>query len=125
MEDISDDGSIADTELLLRRITPQWLVTNNTTGEKRLSSQAFQNYRERDAFSINFGSMHQSPQEVVNAFPDYGVVSFSAGEVRQLNQGVTPDALPDDASHGHVNGAKPKSVLKKLVSLAKWEVDTR
>ena len=41
--DPTDDPSVADEDLLCRRLNPKWIVPDSTVGE-RVSSQAFQNH---------------------------------------------------------------------------------
>lgn len=118
--ELPDDPSIGDEELLWRRIMPRWVVSDGRGG-MRPSSAAFQNYRDSEghrhnAFSVSISSEAQEsgvgPEEYVEGFPGYGVAAFPARLARSLDQRVARVPRADEPAHGHVIGAKPKSVQK-------------
>ena len=120
----ADDQEIPDSEVLYRRIAPVWVEPDPISGERRLTSAAFQNQQGHEAFSVHRSTLI-NPENVVAPFPGYGVVCFTAGEARSLGQGVTPEPTIDDPSHAHVIGRKTGGVKNKFRSIAIWIVDIR
>jgi len=120
--ELPDDRSIGDEVLLWRRIPPLWYVSDGQGG-RRLSSAAFQNYRDSDgrvhsAFSVCISCDAEEegadPHGYIASHPGHGVAAFSAGLARSLEQRVARVPLEGELAHGHVIGNKPKSVQKAL-----------
>ena len=115
-----DDPSIADDVALWRRVHPAWVILDQNRGGRRLTSQAFQNYPDNDAFSVCIScdaeEIGAAPRDLLAGHDGYGVASFSVGVARELNQGVV--RVPDDRelAHGHVIGKKPKSVMRAFAA---------
>ena len=118
-----DDPLIPDREILYRRVSPEWVVSEGNSGQRRLSSAAFQNL-SGNAFSVHRSNLTK-PTTVIARHPGYGLVSFSAGEARSLSQGVTPEPTEDEPAHAHVNGDKNKKIKSAFRDIARWEIDIR
>lgn len=117
---LPDDASIADHVALWRRINPIWVIVDHNRGGRRLSSQAFQNYPNRDAFSVCIScdaeALGASPEDLIIGHSGYGVASFPTGLARQLEQAVVRAPLDSEIAHGHVVGKKPKSVMRAFAA---------
>ncbi len=116
---MADDPTILDDDELLRRLHPRWIVWSDPP---KISSAAFQNARGFEKLSANLGSLMtqyaQTWQDLLAAMPDYGIASLSVSTARAHGQGIEKAPKPNDPSHVHVEGAKPKPVQRKLAKAA-------
>lgn len=115
-----DDPSIADDEVLLRRITPSWVEYNAANPlQSRITSQAFQNYRDTDTMSIHILSvLHANGQDVASILAGhegYGVAAITAGHFRSCGQGVVRAPTAAEPAHGHVVGPKKQSGVRRKI----------
>lgn len=94
-----DDSTIPDVEDLYRRVVTGeygWIVTEQTTGRRRVSSQAFTD--PHNEISVDLSSMI-SPEECLRlglrlqAKAVGGVVAVTAGQARELNQTVVRNPI--------------------------------
>lgn len=108
-----DDATIPDSAELLRRIHPNWWVPDKRTGERRLSTAAFDNSTNGTGTSVVI-SADSSAEAVLQGYTGYGLAS-PAALPRQHGQGVR--RVPDDRVPGHaqIEGEKPRSVKQALV----------
>lgn len=122
-----DDPTILDDDDLLRRLHPRWIVW--TSDPPRISSAAFQNAKGFEKLSANLGSLMaanaQTFEDLLVSFPGYGIASISVGLARENRQSIEKAPEPEDPSHVHVEGAKPRLVQRKLAraasdSVLKW-----
>ncbi len=116
---------VPDNTILLRRITPGWIVPD-TVGGYKLSRQAFQDLPAEDgslAMSVfveerlvEIGLSHLS---VLDGHPGYGLVAVAVAVARSRDLRVVWAPSPDDGergrAHAHVLGTKTGSVRKTLV----------
>ena len=120
-----DDPTIRDTESLLRRIFPGWLVFDKNIGQVRLSSQAFQNQRGHTAISVYLRQVLDEnglpPETVLDGHEGYSLASITAGLARKYNQGIMRNPEPHPA-HAEVFGEKPASVRKAFAKNAVWVI---
>jgi hypothetical protein len=116
-----DDESIGDDSALWRRIRPDWAIYDENLGRRRPTSQAFQN--RGDGMSVLLGAEVESPEVAVESVPGYGLVSFTAGLVRQLDQLVARDPTPEEAAHALVVGNKTGPVKRTLAESALWLIE--
>lgn len=116
----NDDPNIADEARLWRRIHPAWYVPDAKTGERRLSSQAFQNGRTDDGKPANHMSVtladhplapHSTEEAVSGKYNGYGLAEFTASLARRLDQGVTHTPTEEEPAHGSVTGEKTRAVI--------------
>ena len=117
---MENDPEIADDVVLFRRISPLWIKADDS-----VSSAAFQNQSGHDAFSVIIASLlilkpgDSALSMVLDGFSGYSLVSFTVGNARSLNQGVTHVPIDVEPAHGQVNGAKSKSIRRKFSGFAK------
>ena len=89
-----------------------------------MSSQAFQNYDERMAFSCSIAvEVRGGSAAYMQGFEGHGLCSITAGDARAVQQRIVRDPLPDDPAHAHVVGIKGKSIKKQLAERAVVLVD--
>ena len=115
-----NDPSISDSENLLRRIDPEHHIVPDGKGGVRLSSAAFSNTTGTNEMSVHISSKLASQTDTLKSFPDFYLISFTALTARKLSQGVIPDPLPRDLSHGEVCGDKPKKIQRQFIQNSTW-----
>ena len=112
-----DDPTIAEGEVLLRRVHPAQIVSDEA-GQPRISSAAFKD----PELSVDLHSVLSEAGYSVNFtlrdHPAYGLASITAGQVRAANQLVCRDPLPSNPAHALVVGNKTSSVARQLAKLA-------
>jgi hypothetical protein len=113
-----DDPTIGDGVALWRRIGPSWVIKDSNLGRLRPTSQAFQNQRGGEAFSIHISTdaaaIGLGPQDLVAGLTGFGMAEFGAGLARELRQGVVRVPEEGEIGHGHVVGKKSKSVREQF-----------
>jgi hypothetical protein len=123
----TDDPTIGDAEDLLRRVARDWIVTEQATQRRRLSSAAFRDGNQE--ISVDLSSLTTPPACLSRGGPSIvGVVSVTAGQARNLKQGVARDpipedpahAIPEDPAHAVIFGEQNRATCKGLASCAKW-----
>lgn len=128
-----DENDIGSDELIIRRISAQYVVPNENTGGLRLSSMAFQpSSGLNSGMSVDVETLivksGLDPKNYVKTPVFTGAVAFSAGDVRALNLMVGYDPLEENPYHGEVWGnTKPNhfsgSQKKGLRQVSKWYVE--
>jgi hypothetical protein len=119
--DIPDDPeTVPSGSYLYRRIHPDWYVS---VGEDfRVSSQAFQD--KEGSMSVALGVILDErglkPEDVLEAFENYGLLRFSVAFIRSLHLGVIHSPTPAEPWHGEVYGKKTGGVRNKLVANGQW-----
>jgi hypothetical protein len=103
---------IFDTDGLYRRFPKQYIHDDGT-----ISPGAFQNTSGTNDMSVDLARLTTPKQTASNSI-ECGVVCFSAGFARRLNQEVLH--TPEDSNHAHstVRGKKTKGVSRKLAVAA-------
>jgi hypothetical protein len=119
----ADDASITDEEQLLRRVPPRWIVPDaNNAGRRRVSSAAF----DDPEMSVDLASVREALGEPLTTclagHEGFSIVSLLAGVVRERNQAVCRDPLPDNPAHGLVVGRKTVSIKKHFSTHCIWIV---
>lgn len=126
MQAFRDDPSISDDSALWRRISPKWIVPDESGSGYRISSQAFQNHPADESMSVHLAEEMArnglSASDAVKAFPGYSLVSITAGLARECSQRVARDPLPDDPAHAVVDGKKTKAVRRRFSNEARWVI---
>jgi len=61
-------------------------------------------------------------ERVMAGHHEFGLVSLEAGIVRQKNQTVHPDPLPEERSHAQVCGPKTKGTRRFFVRHSDWVI---
>ena len=121
----TNEPSIADDEVLLRRLQPDWIVPGNH-GRMRIASAAF----KHEEMSILFYSVLQNQgrtvQDALSGHSDNSLCSITAGLARELGQLVVYDVEPpNDPAHGLVVGKKTKAVANRFAREARWVIPDR
>lgn len=121
----SEQQPIPDEAELWRRIRPEWVVPGKD-GEPRPTSQAFQNLSASGQMSVHLADVvrarGQSASGVLAGMPGFGLVSLTAGLVRQHGQVIEEAPETADPSHAHVIGAKRKPTRRAFAKAAEWVV---
>lgn len=125
-----DDDSIADEELLLRRICdiPQWIKPAED-GEIKPSSAAFLDNHTNEV-SVNVASL-TTQEEVMKNYPNMGLVSIEAGVPRSIEHIVAPTPEVDDPSHRVIcpppetSKSRRKTLAKIMAENSKWILHPR
>jgi hypothetical protein len=120
--DYQDDPTIPDDADLWRRI-PRWhLVNDESIGQIRPSSAAFEDHPDGSPMSVVLGAESRGAESVLAGYPGFALASIKAGLARECQQGVARDPLPEEPAHAVVFGHKTKSVRKRLAREATWVV---
>jgi hypothetical protein len=118
----SDDPTIPDEADLWRRIPPWHFVTGQMTGEVRPTSAAFDDDRDGSPMSVVLAAGCAGPESVLAGHPGYALAAIKAGLVRECQQGITRDPLPEEPAHALVFGLKTKSMRRRLAVSSIWIV---
>lgn len=104
MQELPDDPTIKDDEILYRRIpNASFMVIDELTQVRRPTSAVFS--PDKDGLSVYIESIlsqHKLCERDVQTRPGSGVLSLVVADVRAEGLGVTPDAWPeetDDPAH--------------------------
>ena len=90
--DYQDDLSITNDAQVWRRVPDTRIVVDDDTGERRPSSQAFNDDDHADPMSVYLADTVQrsnrSPESILESFPGYGLVAVTAGHIRDCQLGI-------------------------------------
>jgi hypothetical protein len=118
----TNDPSIANDEVLLRRLQPDWIVPGDH-GRMRIASAAFKHEEMSIVFRTLLESQRRFVQDALSGHLDNSLCSITAGLARDLAQGVVYDvAPPNDPAHGLVVGKKTKAVANRFAREAAWVI---
>lgn len=109
-----DNPAIPDAAELWRRIVPAWWVADRNTGQRRLSTQAFENLEDL-SLSVTIAAECAGRHVLLNGHDGYGLAALSAGHARSCKQGIQRAPTENDPAHAHIIGEKPRSVRKCLL----------
>ena len=100
MPTFQDDLTISDESELWRRINTEWVVPDENGGGYRISSQAFQNYGEDGAMSVQLAEEMKrhglSSHDALEGHSGCSLASITASLARRCDQAVVRDPLPND-----------------------------
>ncbi len=118
---VTDDmADIVDDSNLLRRVCPQWLIYNENDEIERVSSAAFRNQKNSEAFSVLIESVvldtGRNVVDVLNNYSGYGLASFTAGLARNCGQRIVPFPENNEPAHANVVGTKTKGISRRFAS---------
>jgi hypothetical protein len=118
----TNDPSIANHEVLLRRLQPDWIVPGNH-GRMRIASAAFKHQEMSIIFYTVLQNQGRSLQDALSGRSDNSLCSITAGLARDLGQGVVYDVdPPNDPAHGLVIGKKTQGVANRFAREATWVI---
>jgi hypothetical protein len=117
----ADDPAIAGTMILYRRIPPKGdRATWDDNGQPTPSSQNFRD--PEDELSV-YMAHETTPEQALAGHTGFGLVYFTAGEVRELfGKAVILCRDDEEPANGHVLvcGNITNGMSKKLKNRAKW-----
>jgi hypothetical protein len=114
-----DDKSIADDINLWRRVHPKHFVPDGHGG-KRISSAAFTNSSDGSFMSVVIGEEDVTAERVLGANFNQGLVTFTAGFARSMDQRVIRKPVDTEPLHGEVCGKKSKPIQNSFVTGSLW-----
>lgn len=117
--DLVDDTSIPDENPLWRRIPP-WHLIQVGQGNYRPSSAAFGDHPDGSPMSVFVVGAESNIDASLLGHPGFGLVEFSTGLARQLQQGVRRVPLAHHLDHGEVFGRKTTGVKRAFSRNAVW-----
>lgn len=100
-----NDPGVPDDEVLYRRVrNDQW-----NWAERRPSSAAFADSGDGSPMSVALRKLMLDaglpPEDLLQGHPRFGLVSFTAGQARELGLAVTSrPPVPGEPAHGWVSG---------------------
>jgi hypothetical protein len=110
---------------LLRRVSPQFMKPL-PDGGIRVSAGAFQNSTNTEGMSVlledTLQTEERTPASTISAFPDFGLVSLTAGFCASEDQTVKRAPEDDEPAHGEVIGKKSPGRRKRFAQAASWIV---
>ena len=118
-DELRDDPTIPDGELLYRRIHP------NQITDGRVSSAAFKSRTDPHP-SVDLSSLC-SPRETLARHPGHaGVAQLLTGDARKVTNGVARAPTDDNPAHGLILDPRPQlsrtRVAKVLASACTWVI---
>jgi hypothetical protein len=126
--ELDDDPTIQDSCELLRRIPIKPRVNIIWDGNQdrwRPSSASFNDHPNGTLMSIvlrdELEKAGRDPAEVLIGHDGFALAAITAGFVREQQQRVTREPLPEEPAHGIVIGEKKKS-SKKMAKAAQWVI---
>jgi hypothetical protein len=117
-----NDPTITATEVLLRRLIPEWIVPGNH-GRMRIASAAFKHEEMSILFLSVLDRYGRAAKDALSGYPENSLCSITAGLARELGQGIVYDTdPPNDPAHGLVIGKKTKAVANRFAREALWVI---
>jgi hypothetical protein len=112
--EFSDDPTIPDDADLWRRILPTAIVFDESTGDQRPASMAFEDHPDGSPMSVVIAAECAGPGSVLAGHEGFGLAPFKAGLARQCGLGVARDPTPEEPAHAVVIGRETKSISRRL-----------
>jgi hypothetical protein len=121
-QQLSNDPTIADAEILLRRVPPDWIVPGDR-GRMRIASAAFKDPQLSVFFESLLRQQGREVEEALTGHSDNSLCSITVELARGLGQAVVYDVEPPhDAAHGLVLGKKTQSIANRFAREANWVI---
>lgn len=117
--DAGEREAVPDGARLWRRITRDQVVRDENSGAQRISSAAFTDPEMSVSLADTMEADGRTWRDALSGYAGYGLVEFSAADVRKLGLDVHRDPLPEEPAHALVTGRKGKPVKKGLVRAAR------
>jgi hypothetical protein len=118
----TDDPTITNTDLLLRRIPPAWWVYDEALQRKRPTTAAFDDPEMSVALASVLHDLAEPLTAPLRGHDGFALVSLGPELARACGQAVCRDPLPEDPAHGLVVGKKTESIKKKFARNCAWVV---
>ena len=120
-----DSPSVADADLLLRRVPPWHFYLDENIGRIRPSSAAFEDDQDGDPMSVYLSPVIDSemrkPESVLAGHSEYALAGLTAAIVRQQRQTVHTDPA-DDTAHAVVCGPKTDRTRRTFAKQCQWVI---
>jgi len=116
---ITDDSTIGDNEVILRRIPKEWVIVDQNLKRKRPTSACFQD-GSKDPMSVYILSEAQSPAAVMQGAKEPFLVALPVAFVRKLGLGIIRDPSSGGPGHALLVGKKTGATKEKLAKAAAW-----
>ena len=122
----TDDPTIENDEVLLRRV-PHWhYYFDKNLGRRRPSSAAFEDHPNGSPMSAHLASVLEvkglSVESILAGHDGYAVASIIAELARANGQGICRKPRDNDPAHAEVFGPKPESVRKRFARASVWVI---
>jgi hypothetical protein len=115
----ADDSNVSDEAPVWRRI-PEWhAVPDANTGERRVSSAAFQD-DDGSPMSVILPSPGRDPSTALAELAVCGIAEFTAGFARSLGQVIVRAPEPDEPEHPYVVGHKSRATRRAFCRGSHW-----
>ena len=134
--EVNDDGEviphdhdeISNNHSVIRRISHYFVVEDSKTGEKKVSSMAFdKSSGENGSISVDLPSLMELDSVDVAGHVTspvwIGSVTLNVGEIRGLTLSVGYDPTDENKYHGGIWGGVTRGVKRKLLSHSSWYVE--
>jgi len=118
----SDDlENIPNSDELLRRIHPTWVVPDELLGS-RLTSQAFEDTRkpQKSPCSVSVRRLAPPLDALMAKYPDRSFAGLSAEFARSQQQGICLWPAEGEPGHAYLHGPKSSAIKNALAKQAKY-----
>jgi hypothetical protein len=115
-----DDLTIADDEILWRRILPEWLHSE-PNGQIRPGSVSFID-RLSGEVSVHIASIMGDPTRALEGRPEDSLAAIRAGHPRSLGYAIIRKPTDDDPSHGLICPSPNQGNARKIAKKATWAI---
>lgn len=119
---------VPDAAIVWRRIPP-WHITPNgirprkADGTFRPSSSAFEDDGDGDPMSVDIVDESLTVERELTGHDGYGIVSITAGKLREFGLDVCRKAEPGNPNHAQVIGRKTRSIRNQIAENCVWVFD--
>ena len=119
-----DDPTIANDEVLLRRI-PRWhFYFDKNLGRQRPSSAAFEDHPNGSPMSVHLANILKlhglGAESILVGHDGYAIAGILAELARTNGQGICQKPLDNAPAHAEVFGPKPESVRQRFAKASHW-----
>ncbi len=118
-EGLTDDTSIGDDDIVLRRVSERAYIFDENLGRFRPSSQAFLQNGPDGLVSVYLES-ETTHSAVACEGPEPYLAFISAGELRELGLGIVRDPSSGGPGHCEITGRKTRGMLNRIARQAQW-----
>lgn len=120
-----DDPTISNEAELWRRVHPAQVIRDHE-GKWRVSSAAFDDPSNGTGMSVYLAEIiiatDRTPASLLQNYQQHGLVSITAGTVRDIGLVIRRSPLPDEPAHAEVCGRKTHSRKKAMAINAIWVI---
>lgn len=114
-----DFPPIEDRDLLMRRVRPSEITTDQENGPRRPSSDAFKQDGAEGETSVYLLS-ETTPEQIIAEYPGIYVAVVEAGLLRQLGLEIERGIAGEGLGHCVITGRKTRSILRAISRACYW-----